>query len=462
MPAARGEAVSAARALARFVAETPLAAIPPAALERAGTALVDTLGAMLGGRRVRAGRIALALAAGSGPGPATLPAEGRGVGLVPAVFANAVLASALDVDDGHCEAVTHPGAVVVPAALAAAEVRHRTGPELLAAVVIGYEVAIRAATVFHGPPRERGYGAGAPGAYGAAASAARLLGLDAARAAHALGITRCHLPVAVLDEIASGAMTKESVGWGAVTGAVAALLAEQGFTGPATALEAPHRGAGSASASLADLGARYRIGEVYVKRFPACLMTHAAVEAALRLRARLGLRPEDVAAVTVWVPRGAADLADPAPDSPEGAQYSLPHTVAAALVDGTLGVEQLLEPRLTDPRIRALAARVEVRHDPWLDGAYPARRPARVTLATRAGEAHAEEVQVVRGSPEDPLTPAEVDAKFLELAAPVVGRAQAATLLRLAREAGERSDLGPLWAALRARPGEPGAAADRG
>jgi len=128
--------------------------------------------------------------------------------------------------------------------------------------------------------------------------------------------------------------------------------------------------------------------------------------------------------------------------------------VAAALVVGTLGVEQVLEARLGDPRIRALAARVVVRHDPRLDGAYPARRPARVAISTRAGGPHEEEVQVVRGSPEAPLAPAEVDAKFLELAEPVVGKARAATLLRLAREVGARSDLAPLWAALRAQAAE--------
>ncbi len=438
-----------AQAIARFVADTPLAAIPGPALERARTCLIDTLGAALGGSRLRAGRIALALVDGEPErGGATLLTAGRKAGLGRAAFANAVLASALDVDDGHYESVSHPGAVVVPAALAAAEARRRSGREVLGAIVVGYEVAIRAAAVLNARPRERSYGSGAPGAYGAAAGVARLLGLDAGRTAHALGITACHLPVATVDDIACGAMTKESVGWGALTGAVAALLAEQGFTGPESALDEPHHRGESDHAPLADLGTRYRIAEVYVKRFPACLMAHAAVDAALELRGRPGLRVEDIAAVTVWTQRGAVALDDPAPRSSAGAQYSIPYTVAAALVEGALGVEQILEERLGEPRIRDLAARVAVRHDPRFDPMHPARRPARVAIRTVGGQTHEREVLVIRGCAEDPLAPREVEAKFLGLAQPVVGKAQADRILCLLREVDTSSDLSPLWQAL--------------
>jgi 2-methylcitrate dehydratase PrpD len=440
--------MSTAQAIARFVADTPLAAIPAPARARAATGLVDTLGAALGGCRLPAGRIALALVdAESGSGAATLLGDGRKTGLGQAAFANAVLASALDVDDGHYASISHPGAPVIPAALAAAEVQRRSGPELLAAIVVGYEVAIRAAAILNARPRERSYGSGAPGAFGAAASVARLIGLDAGRTAHALGIARCHLPVSpVLDSIPHGAMTKESVGWGALTGAVAARLAGQGFTGPETVLDEPHHRAESDLAPLGDLGARYRITEVYVKRFPACLMAHAAIDAVLELRSRL--RVEDVAGVTVWTQRGAVALDDPAPRSPEGAQYSIPYTVAAALVDGVFGVDQVLEARLGDPRIRALAARVQVRHDPRLDGMYPARRPARVLIRTIGGQTHECEVLVIRGSGEAPLTDEEVDAKFLGLVEPVVGKARAALVLRRLREVETRADLSPLWRAL--------------
>jgi 2-methylcitrate dehydratase PrpD len=434
--------------VARFVTETPLDRIPTAALERARDGLIDTVGAALGGSRLPVARAAVAWALDeSGAGVATLLGAGRRAGLSQAAFANAVLACALDFDDGHIEAITHPGAPVAPPALAAAEARARSGRELLGAVVIGYEVAIRAAAILNARPQERSYGSGAPGAYGAAASVARLLGLDATRTGHALGITWCHLPLASVDRIRWGAMTKESVGWGALTGTVAALLAEKGFTGPPTTLDAPHHPDGSAAGLLADLGQRYRITEAYVKGFPACLMTHTAVEAALDLRQRHRLRAEDVAGATVWVQRGAAALDDPAPRSPEGAQYSVPYTVAAALVDGELTVRQMLE-GLGDRRILDLAARVVVRHDPALDAEYPSRRPARVSLRTVDGAAYEHEVRVLRGSPAAPLSAAELDAKFLGLAEPVGGGPWARRLLATLRDLGPPAELGPLWALL--------------
>ncbi len=247
--------MSTADAIARFVADTPFEAIPPGALARARSCLVDTLGAALGGSRLRAGRIAVALVeAEAGAGVATVLTARRKAAISQAAFANAVLASALDVDDGHYGAVGHPGAPVIPPALATAEARRRSGRELLGAVVVGYEIAIRAGEVLNARVGVRSYGSGTPGAYGAAAAVARLLGLDAGRTAHALGIARCHLPVStVWDSVPYGAMVKESIGWGAITGTVAALLAEQGFTGPETVLDEPHHRAESDLAPLDDL-----------------------------------------------------------------------------------------------------------------------------------------------------------------------------------------------------------------
>jgi 2-methylcitrate dehydratase PrpD len=442
--------MSQAQAVARFVSEIRHDAVPAAVAARAIAALVDTVGCALAGGGGPASRAVLGLVAGeAGPGPATVLTAGRRVAVSPAVLANAMLASALDLDDGHYWSMNHPGAAVVPAALAVAEARQRSGRDLLAAVVAGYEVAIRAGGILNAHPRERIYGSGAAGAYGAAAAAARLLGLDPARTGHALGIARCHLPVSpVLDAIPHGAMAKESLAWGAMTGATAALLAARGFTGPPTALEEPHHPGATSGDALDDLGVRYRIAEVYVKRFPACLWTHAAVEAALQLRRAHGLGPEQVAEVTVWTHRRAVAIDDAAPRSVEAAQYSLPYTVAAALVDGELGVEQMRAERLGDGRLLALAARVRLALDPRLDAMYPARRAARVEIRTTDGRKGECEVLSVRGSAEDPLAPPELDAKFLRLAGPVLGEPGAREALGRLRDVEGYDDLAPLWAAL--------------
>jgi 2-methylcitrate dehydratase PrpD len=445
--------MSQADAVARFVSAVRHDTVPAPVAARAVAALVDTVGCALAGGGVPASRAVLALvAAEAGPGPATVLTAGRRAAVAPAVLANAMLASALDLDDGHYRSMNHPGAAVVPAALAVAEARRRSGRDLLAAVLAGYEIAIRAGGLLNAQPRDRLYGSGASGAYGAAAAAARLLGLDPAGTGHALGIARCHLPVSpALDSIAHGAMTKESLAWGAMTGTTAALLAARGFTGPPTALEEPHRAGASPGDALDDLGTRYRITEVYVKRFPACLWTHAAVEAVLQLRRTLGVGPGQVAEVMVWTHQRAVAIDDAAPRSVEAAQYSLPYTVAAALVDGELGVEQMRAERLGDARVLEVAGRVRLALDPRLDAMYPARRAARVEIRTTDGRKGECEVLSVRGSAEDPLAPQEIEDRFLRLANPALGEPGARRALDLLRDVERHDDLAPLWAALGAR-----------
>jgi 2-methylcitrate dehydratase PrpD len=452
--------VSVAEDIARFVRDATLDGLPPAATARAKEALVDTLGCALAGGETAASRAVLALLDGAPTsGAATVLTTGGKASVAQAVFANAVMASALDFDDGHYWSMSHPGAAVVPTALAAAEARCRPGRDLLAAVVVGYEIAIHAGAILNAHPRERLYGSGASGAYGAAAAVARLLGLDLARIVHALGVARCHLPVSpVLDSIPHGAATKESLGWGALTGAVAALLAEKGFSGPPNELDEPHRGAGSGVGVLAELGRRFRITETYIKRFPACLWTHAAVDAALQLRGDHRLTAGDIGETTVWTHQRAVAIDDPAPRSIEAAQYSLPYTVAAALLDGELGVAQMREERLGDPRILELAARVRLALDPRLDAMYPARRAARVEIRLVDGRKCEREVLAIRGSADDPLTSREVDDKFRRLADPVLGEPAARRALALLREIEHHDDLAPLWAALSARAGRSDAA----
>jgi 2-methylcitrate dehydratase PrpD len=441
------------QAVARFVADLRADALPPAVVGRAKAALVDTVACALAGGEAAASRAVLAVvAAEAGAAQAGVLTTGRRVALSQAALANAALASALDWDDGHYDALTHPGAAVAPAALAVAEAHRRSGRDVVAAVVAGYEVAIHAGVVLNARPRERLYGSGAPGAYGAAAAAARLLGLDASRVAHALGITHAHLPASpVLDSIPHGVMTKESVAWGAATGTTAALLAAAGFTGPPTALPEPDTDADPAAAAP---GEPFRILEVYVKRYPACLWTHAAVDAALALRHAHALTGPHVAEVTVWTHQRALSIDDPAPHSIEAAQYSLPYTVAAALADGELGVEQMRQARLGDARLRQLAARVRLALDPRLDAMFPARRAARVEIRTTDGRKAEHEVLTIRGSAEDPLSAGELDDKFHRLAGPVLGARATGRALEVLRDIERYDDLAPLWAALSVGPGQ--------
>ncbi len=446
-----------ARRVARFVAETRYEELPSEAVARAQDCLIDTLGCALAGAPLRASQAALDFALSqAAPGSSTLLTTGRSIAASQAAFANAVLASALDLDGGHFEAMGHPAAVVVPVALAAAEEVKSTGRALIEATVVGCEVAIYAGVVQNTHHRQRFYGSGSAGAFGAAAAVSRLRGFDAATTAHALGVARAHMPVSpVLETVDSMPTTKESIGWGALTGMSAALLAERGWTGPPNQLDEPQHTAEWDPQQLPDLGQRYRIIDTYFKRFPACYWAHAAVSAALQLRHQHALQAGEIEAVTVWTHHRAATLGQMAPKSAEAAQYSLPYTVAAALVDGRLGAEQMCEARLEDPEILRLAGRVRLAIDGRLDRMFPARRPARVEVSVADGRRYENEVLVVKGSAEDPFSRQEIDDKFLRLAEPVLGSARSGDVLVLLRGLEGQADLSLLSEALMARQAVP-------
>lgn len=445
-----------AEGIARFVAETAYEDLPEAAVEQARNSLLDTLGCALAGARTAASRAALAVVAAEGAAEqaTVLTAPGKAA-LSQAAFVNAILASVLDLDDGNLWSFAHAGAVVVPSALAAAEARGRSGRDLLTAIVIGYEVTTYAGAMLNAHHDERFYGTGAGGASGAAATVGRLLGLDAAKTAHALGIARAHMPVSpILEYHVLGPHTKETIGWGALTGAMGALLAEQGFTGPAHDLSEPLHASATRFELMEGFGERFRIIETYRKFYPACLWTHAAVEAALGLRAEHGLKPDEIAELTVATHRYAATLTSTAPTSIEAAQYCLPFVLGAALLDGELGPDQMIESRLDDPRIRALAERVRLEVDPRLDAMFPGHRAARTTIRTVDGRVLERVILVVRGTAERSMTPADVDEKFLRLAGPVVGADRAERIRGLIRRIECETDLGPLWSDLSAAPAE--------
>ncbi len=236
----------------------------------------------MAGSATPAGEATTRWATGSGgPGPHVVAGRsvgaGAGAGAGAAVAANAFAANALDLDDGYRPLKGHPGAVVVPAALTAAEVTGAAGEELLAAVLVGYEVALRAGTLLRAEyATYHGTGAWAP--VGAAAAVARLRGLDAATTATALAVAEFHAPITpVMRTVDHPAMLEDGTGWGALAGYAAVDLALARVTGPPTLFE--HRRA--EAAALPVLGGAYPVEDVYVKLAATCRWAQPAVAAVL-------------------------------------------------------------------------------------------------------------------------------------------------------------------------------------
>ncbi len=379
--------------IAAFIRGLTLADVPDRVRRRVGALLSDLAAVCVGGRPAPASRMALEYARVVHPGDdATSLLDGSRIGAAGGAFANGVLANVLDYDDGHRITKGHPGAIVIPAALAAAQHADAPVEQFLEAVIVGYEIAIRAGIALHA--RDDSYHAsGAWGGVGAAAASARLLGLDEAATLAALGLAEYHAPIAhIMRSCADPAMTKDACAWGASVGVSSALLAERGFTSVRPEfLAAPVEG----------LGEQWLLEELYIKAFPCCRWSQGAIAAALGARGDGPFDPGAVQNVRVRTFGAADGLAQVIPRTTEEAQYNLAWPVACALVHGDFTVDDALGP-FDDPAIHAVFDRVSIEIEPAFDAAFPARRLTAVELELRDGTRRAPGPLEAPGEPEDP------------------------------------------------------------
>ncbi len=385
-----------------------------------------------------------ALAMGGLP-QASLIGSNRRLPVNGAAMVNAVMASTLDMDDGAYRPVGHlghAGGVLVPTALALAESRHASGKDLILATVIGYEMALRVGWLsFLGGQYAP---AGMVGNFGAAAVTARLLGLDAMRTAHALGIAEAHcLHPSRAKNYHHMTMTKEAAGWGAMTGVSAALLAEAGFEGPETIFDLPD----NSPEPLATLGQEWEIMGLYFKPYSLCRYAHAPVDGLLDLMRENQLVAADVAGVTVGIATPAVEkMLNYRPENTWEAQFSLPYGVGAALADGVVLPAQIAPRRIHDTAILAQVDKVSVVVDAEADALRPGMVAARVTLVTAAGETLTTFVSHPRGEPANPLSAADLAEKFKSLTAPGLGPEKSAELFRALSDLEAVGDVAPLVA----------------
>lgn len=376
---------------------------------------LDTLAVTAAGLRTETGRSFADHAARwhpAGPaGGARLLWDGRRVSPIGCAFAAAGATDAFDAHDGHPLTKGHVGAAAVPAALALADqLAPETLDSLLDRILVGYEVGTRAGIALHRIAPDY-HTSGAWNALAAAAIGARSLGLDAAATAAALGAAEFYAPRGLMMRVIDRpSMLKDGSAAGAARGVEAALLAQDGFrAGPAELLE--H----AAAAELwADLGARWRVLEQYVKPYPVCRWAQPAVEGAMALRERV--EPGSIVRVRVASFTEAVRLGGAAPATGDAAQYAIAFPVAAALVHGRLGAEQIDGAGLRDPAVLDLAARIELVAEDRFDARFPAERWAEVTLQTHDGRRFGSGEVTTRGDPATPLADTELRAKAVTLA----------------------------------------------
>lgn len=411
--------------------------LPDPVRRQARLALLDVLGAAIAGSRTPVAGIASEAVRRIWSGDqASVLLAGSKATAGGAAFANGCLANALDIDDGYRPVKGHPGGAVFPAALAAAEVRGSSGAAFLAALVAGYEIAMRAGPALHDAYNYY-HGSGSWAALGAAAASGMLLGLTEDQLIHALGIAEYHGPLApIMRCVEHPGMVKDGIGWGAATGVSAAQLARAGFTGLPSIFDIR-------PAAAEGIGRAYKILDLYFKPHACCRWAQPAIEGVRRLHERHPIDPAAVRNVRLITFEAATRLGPVLPANTEEAQYSLAWPVAAALVDGRVGPEQVSGARLADPRIRDLAQRVEAAVSSDLERRFPAEALCEVELLMHDGTIYRSGVCGARGDPSDPLSADELRDKFRRLAEPVIGpeRAEAVERTVASLEAGGTEDL---------------------
>jgi 2-methylcitrate dehydratase PrpD len=428
--------------LSEFVAGISFEAIPADVVARARMLVLDCVGNIVcarHGSESTPALLATVKAIGLDQGEARVFADPAGYAPAGAVLLNASFAHSLDFDDTHAAAIVHAAAPIVPAALGAAGIVGASGADTLAGIVAGYEAALRIALAL--PPAahyERGFHPSSTcGAFGAAAAAGRVLGLDAKTTASAFGIALSQA-AGSLQFLANGAWTKRfQVGWASMAGFVAAMLAREGFKGAAEPIEGKHgflrayAPAPEPARVLQDLGATWELMLTGVKPYPSCRWGHAGIDAALALREEYGLRAADIESATLGISRAGMQLVGaPAekksnPSNIVDAQFSGPFVIASALATGKMVWDSYRG--LNNPEIRTLMQRIICENDPEIEAQFPANMSGKLTVKTGA-RTYARTVIVPKGEPENFLTEGELRAKFFGLTDAVLDAGRAAQL----------------------------------
>ena len=425
-------------------------------LEQGKRMILDQLACQISGAPLpwsRAYRAAqTSLGAGSG---ASVVYYGDGAALDQAAFLNSAFGHGNEFDDTHLASATHPGSVIIPAVLAIAEHRHLAGRAALEAVIVGAEIMIRIALAAAPHLHDRGfYVPSAVGPFGAAAACARLLGLDADGCRNAMAIGGSHSAGLKAFQQGGGSVKRIVCAIPSMAGLRAAFMASHGITGPHGVIEGPRgflnvfAGAYDIELLTAGLGKHFHVLGTAFKPVACNLSTHASVEAVGWLRHEHRLTADDVASIEIGVSRSAIGDVGGIVEPPDilGAQSSLAFGAVVRLFRGGNGPHDYHEEDLRDPRCLDLARRVTLVVDPICDEERRTlkNRGAVVTIRTRDGRSLEKRVRFPKGSPENPLTNAELTAKFTAAVSPLLGLERTARLADCVWDIEQMADVGAL------------------
>lgn len=443
--------------LSAYAAALRYADLPAEVVQQAKRLIVDTVGCALGGYASEPARIARELASTvTSSAPAAVIGSGQRTSLDLATFANGVMIRFLDFNDGYTSKGEsgHPSDSIA-AVLTVADALGRSGKDVIVATVLAYEVFCRICDEVDLKPL--GFDHVTVGGMASTAAAARLFGLPEKKIAEAFNLGIAPNVALYQTRIGHVSMWKGCAYANASRNAVfAAMLASRGMTGPAPIFEGVggyFKAVTRAPFQLAALGGRahgYKIMECSIKRYPLGQYSQTVVQAALELRGKIG-SAEEIAEISIKTVTAAVRLmaGDPEkwmPATRETADHSMPYTVAVALIHGGVESYHFDERYLRDPAILALAQRVKVAVSAEADQHMPEAMRCYFTLVTKAGVTHTTLVDYHKGHFKNPLSDAEIEAKFRALAAGVLSKEQTDRLLAALWRMEEHSTIHELMA----------------
>jgi 2-methylcitrate dehydratase PrpD len=434
--------------LAQFVATTRCEDIPEAARRHAKLTLLDTLGVILAGSErpeMRQVRERLAGTAGTG---ATVYARGwPAQDPRTAALLNGTAGRSIELCEGLRLVSGQAALQVLPGVLAVGEQAASSGREVLAAFVLGYDVAGRLASGF--TPRPLAHQNGQVSLLAAAAAGARLRGLDPAGVSRAMRIaTVLVLTPSYTNAVAGATALNVAGGMSGHAAALAPELALAGFEAQPDAIEEALGqlvGGGFDPGHVIDeLGTSWQITRNYFRLYACCNPIHPALDCLAAVLHELRPAPEQVERIEVATYRFASVMRNPDPPNYFASKYSLPHAAAAMVVRGGAGFAELDDSALADPAIAALRHRVHISEDPAMTALAPRLRPARVTVTLTDGRQATHSRDSHRGDFSEPFTEAELRAKFRELAETVLTPEGAAQVEAAVDRCEEWASLGEL------------------
>jgi 2-methylcitrate dehydratase PrpD len=403
--------------LANFIIQTNYSDIPKETVLKAKMCFLDFLGVSIVGSNTKSRNILNSLKAHGGSssiinGENTFPLD--------ACLINGVAAHSLDLDDGHRLAAVHPGATVIPAALALAEDSNICGEDFLTALIVGYQITVFMGKLVNPIHRAKGFHTtGTCGTFGAAAAAAKILKIGYEEVVNALGLAGTQA-AGLLQSDHSGSMAKHlHTGKAAHSGVLSVLLAEKGFSGAWNIIEGKEGFLKAMASDVSDdkmqilrqeLFNSYYIDGVYFKKYPVCRHLHSAIDGLLILINKYGINRQEIENITIKTYKVASSHDNYRPNSSEAIRQSLPVSVALALYHGHLSPTNLN----MDEEVLVLTDKVQIECDNDFEAIYPEKRAAKIIIQTDL-EKFSETIYLAEGEPEKPFTWDDLLKKFQDL-----------------------------------------------